>query len=90
MIEVAVLDGKRFLVDGQHRLRAIVASGVKLPLVVLETTVRDEAEVASRYAQTDRGIKRTTADQYAALALPEEFGFNQKQNRGVGRCVQFD
>lgn len=91
MIEIANVNGKKYLVDGQHRLMAIASADVKMPLVVLETDVANEQEVGERYAQTDRGLKRTTADQFAAVALPEEFGLSHTKLNAIGAaCVLID
>lgn len=52
-IQFVRLDGKLFLVDGQHRLHAIADVDQAMPLVVLISEVKTEAELHLRYSRID-------------------------------------
>lgn len=61
IVRCVLPDGRVQLANGQHRLKAIVASGAWVQIKV--TTVRcNEAEARKLYAKFDRGGTRTTAD----------------------------
>lgn len=67
-LAVAVLpDGRRLLLDGQHRLKACVESGVPIQTIVVEYPCADEAEVNRLYAGFDRGAIRTMPEALTAL-----------------------
>lgn len=88
-IEIASLDGSKYLVDGQHRLLAVMECGLSQRFVVLEVPVKTREDLDYRYAQTDRGRMRTVTDQYRALSLPQEFGLTETQVNALGSAVLF-
>ena len=62
-------DGSLRLVDGQHRLNALIRSGQTLPAVVIVSRVADEREAARLYASIDRQKTRTMIDALRAYAI---------------------
>ena len=70
-ISFAVLpDGSLMLVDGQHRLRAIVRFGAPQPITVQFHDVRDEQEARRIYAGFDEGdSNRTAAEMMDAVGV---------------------
>lgn len=88
-IELDSLDGKRYLIDGQHRLLAVIECGLPQRFSLLEVPVSSREELDYRYAQTDRGRTRTVTDQYRALSLPQEFGLTETQTNALGSAVLF-
>lgn len=70
---------QRFLVDGNHRMRAVVEAGKPQEFFVIERKLRDLSDVRQLYAQTDRGRARTVADSLVAydairtLGLPNKY-----------------
>lgn len=69
-VEFAELpDGTRRLVDGQHRLNAIVRTGQTMPCVVIVSHLDDERAVARLYASIDRQKSRTIVDALRAYAI---------------------
>lgn len=73
-ISIAVLpDGTMMLIDGQHRLRAIVRSGSPKPIKVLFHDVPDEHEARRLYAGFDEpDSNRTSVEMMDAVGVAEE------------------
>lgn len=61
------LDGRRFLIDGQHRLNAVIEHGAPVEFVVINTRCGNADELARLYARIDRGRGRSIADALKAL-----------------------
>lgn len=73
-IILAVLpDGRKFLVEGYHRLWAILEAGVTLTFEVTERLVETEEELNLFYSNIDRGRNRSNADMIKATALDEKY-----------------
>lgn len=73
-IEIRVVGDRRYLIDGQHRLGAIVLSGQSFPMVLIEQRVNSLDEVAADYSRTDRGQGRSYDDTFRARDLTEIVG----------------
>lgn len=82
-IELAVVNGHRYLVDGQHRLHALASQHPERVLTarVTETVCRDMQDVAKLFATIDRGRIRTHAQMFTALGVPEQLGLTDRQAR---------
>ncbi len=65
---------RTFLVDGQHRLTAIVESGISQRLYIAAETVPDYRALADLYSRLDRGAGRGMMDVIRAQSLGSEFG----------------
>lgn len=68
-----VQDGLWKLIDGQHRLSAVIKSNTTQPFVIKRVTYKTDDDMADAYARTDQGAKRTPADQAKAWALAERY-----------------
>lgn len=88
-IVVAYLNGRAILIDGQHRLKALIAANVTLPFIVSEVIAHDSDHVAWMYANTDIGLRRTASDLYAALDLPTELGMTRTQIDAMSAAITF-
>src|SRR3954462_12757929 len=55
-------DGAFYLVNGQHRLHAIIRSGAAQDMIVITTIVDSFDDVSRIYARIDRGRNRSIAD----------------------------
>ena len=76
-IELArVPGGKVGIIDGQHRLHAVVEAGTPQTFVVIEHEATDAEQAAALYARTDRGLGRSYADAASAYGLREETGLH--------------
>lgn len=82
-IHFGVLGGKDYLLDGQHRLTAIVETGVSQPMTIIYGQVETFDQMAHIYARFDRHMKRTAGDTYAAFNLG---GITQLQRRQMTKA----
>lgn len=89
VIRYAVLDGKEYLIDGQHRLQAIVDSSTVQEFVCVYSTVASDEELAALYASIDRGLSRTPFDQLHAIGLDDYYGWNQTTTNMIATAVNF-
>lgn len=69
MIEIMQFDGREYLINGQHRLLAVVQSKTTQPFTVQTTKATSMEQVAFAYGRTDIGLKRTAGDLYSALDM---------------------
>jgi hypothetical protein len=79
-----VYAGKRYLVNGQHTLSAIVETGIPQVLVIHETLVTSEDDIAKIYARHDRGLQRTIFDGYRARTFASNHGMSSGQVNDFG------
>jgi hypothetical protein len=89
VIEFCSVNGTEWLTDGQHRLSAVVVSGIPQRFVIVRRPMLDEEAVALDYTRTDKGKPRTIAEDYKTLALDEELGLTFTQIEKLGGAVQF-
>lgn len=64
-------NGRKVLVDGYHRLTALVQFGKGLPAVIVTHRVNDDQELAERYAMIDRPATRKPKDMLRAFGIEE-------------------
>lgn len=81
-IEVVLMkngDGSEhsFLVNGQHRLYAVIEADVAVDFVVKTVAVENETELGQRYGTIDIGRVRSTSDFARAIDLGHELGFKE-------------
>ena len=89
-VEFAVTpDGKRFLVNGQHTLNAVVEAGATIRLIIVNTPVADLDAVKALYTTFDNGLSRTFTNSYAAMGLNEKFDMTDTEVNAYGRAVPF-
>jgi hypothetical protein len=63
-----------FLVNGYHRLHAVIASGCTVPLYVIRHECPDFEAVVDLYGRLDRGAGRSVSDVLKVHGVSEEFG----------------
>lgn len=80
---------KRVLVDGQHRLHAVVKTGAKVQFAVTEIWCDDENEAARVYYTTDRNAVRGYGDIFAATGVQEELGLTKTDMNAAASSVRF-
>lgn len=88
-IFIAIYHGRYFLLDGQHRLKAVVQADMPILFTVVEKDADSEEELAHLYSTTDQGIRRTAGDVYGAYALGEEFGLGKTMLDAFGAGIKF-
>lgn len=77
-------DGREYLVNGNHTLEAIAASGVTVPLVMIRRRVRDMEEAARCYAVLDLQKTRTWANVIQAAGLGDDLPNSTKVLSALG------
>lgn len=82
-LEFCVVDGKRYLVDGQHRLMAVVTSETNQTFAVVEYHYPAMEEVETHYARTDIGVKRMPGEAPALQRFREEHQLTDPAMKGV-------
>lgn len=80
--------GQRYLINGQHRLLAIVESGVAQTMVVIESEADSLDDVAADYATVDRPLVRSYLDAMTAYGLGDELGLTKTQVSKVQAAAQ--
>lgn len=88
-IFIAVYHGQYVILDGQHRLRAVVQANLPHLFTIVEKEVDSEAELARIYSTTDIGARRTPSDIYGAYALAQEFGLEKSHVDRLGGAIKF-
>lgn len=86
-IEINTVGGVPYLIDGYHRLHAIVAAGVAAELIVVEREVGTMAAVDANYAVVDTGLVRSSGDRTTAYDLPARFGVGRSWVSALGHAV---
>lgn len=88
LIVVARVNDHQQLLDGQHRLSAVVASGIPQTfLVSYEDYTEDETKTA--YIRIDQGLTRTAIDKYAVLELHTELDLSFTQVNKLAAACRF-
>ncbi len=86
-VHFRVCGGVWHLIDGQHRLHAIIRSGKAQWLAVLFKLVADEQRVADAYVRTDAQLARTLSDRARAHGGAQEAQLSETQYLGLLRAV---
>jgi hypothetical protein len=89
VIRFASLDGKLFLIDGQHRIAAVAASGSPQIFTIITQDVKSESEIGVFYASIDRGLSRTLFDQLHAIGVDDLYGWTQRKTNMIASGVKF-
>lgn len=89
-LHMAVVDGtgKRYLVNGYHRLNAIIESGLSQQFTVVEHVAPNEASVHEIYSVMDMQKKRTDEDSLRYLGLEEKYNMNHRESKALGSAIR--
>lgn len=83
-----LLNGRLHLVDGQHRLHAVVAAGIAAEFQVSVFPVTSEDELRELYISFDRvGRPRTVAEVIGAMNLHTEHGLSKQVATSLYRAA---
>lgn len=88
-VEIIHFGGQQHLIDGQHRLWAVVLSGTPQTFTVVESRAKTAEEVAWAYGNTDIGLRRTGNDLYSALGLTQTFGLTKTDVGNLSAAISF-
>lgn len=86
-IKFAIVGGEKKLINGNHRLHAVVESRTIQTFTITEIVCTPQ-EAADHYAKTDRGGARTTVDTFRTLEAEQVLGINRKQVNAAGAAVK--
>ena len=84
-LKFAIQNVTPILIDGQHRLRAIVASGVPMQFTVQLLKVANQAEIERAYSTIDSGKKRLPGDKMGAI--DKELGLRRPDCKVLNSAV---
>jgi len=87
IIRIAVVDNEDYLIDGQHRLNAVVKAGIPQAFIVQRQQMKDLAEVARIYTMIDKSLARSVADDLKALGFADRFDITPDQARRLAAAV---
>lgn len=77
-------DGWLRLIDGQHRLHAVIEANTTVEFQLLTTDCKTEEEIRRLYRRHDRlAVRRTVEDMMRSEGLPEAHGLSAYVARGV-------
>lgn len=88
-IHLAMLGTQYMLMDGQHRLQAVIESDCPQSFDVLITPVSTAEQAAMLYGVTDTGLRRTMHDLTNAMQLAEELGITPTLLNKVESAINF-
>lgn len=74
MIQMGVRNGCEHLIDGHHRLSALIESGKTIPFLVWRRPFASDPAMEQAYTQIDGGIRRSKADIQRVIKLDEMIG----------------
>lgn len=80
-------NGKATLIDGYHRLNAVINSGIATRFVIVETMVNSRDEMDRLYYRIDQGKRRNVADQLRVLDFERETGLTSTQLRRLAAAI---
>lgn len=81
-------DGELHLVNGQHRMHAVIKADIPIEFQVLITDVRSEDDLIKLYRRHDRLIAaRTITDALTAEGIPEHFGIRHEIATACFRAI---
>lgn len=79
LVQIANLNGKSYLTNGQHTMMAIVEADIPIEIVVATYFVESVDDVAELYYTTDINNKRTLHDMYRTKGLNESLGYTAQE-----------
>lgn len=88
-LDIRECGDRDYLVNGQHRLHAVVRAGRAVEFAVVRRRVSDFEEAARDYATFDRGMVRTHTDGLLGYGLTAETGLTAKQLGRLSSCAPF-
>lgn len=87
-ITFAVVGEERYLIDGQHRLKAVIFHSKPVSMPVLDIPARDMEDVRRLYVSIDQGLKRSSTDAIRAMGIAEEFGLPERRVQRMSGAIR--
>lgn len=79
---------ERYLIDGQHRLNAIVLAGKNVSMTILTKIAESKSQIERWYASIDQGLKRSARDAIKAQNIHEELGVSERHAGRLSAAVK--
>jgi hypothetical protein len=89
VIRIAICGGDFYLIDGQHRLSAVVRCKLEQRFYVMEESFESMDDVARAYGTIDRNGIRSDADAARAAQLSERMGLVGKRASAIRQGATF-
>lgn len=81
-------DGELHLVNGQHRMHAVIKADAAIEFQILVTDVKTDQDLIKLYRRHDRLIAtRTVSDALTAEGIPEQFGIRHQIASACFRAI---
>lgn len=87
LLRLCMVEDQEYLIDGQHRLAAVVKSGIPQMFLIQRQTVPDIETAARIYTLIDKGLARTIADDLRALGVADTFQLTHTQANALAAGV---
>lgn len=87
VIQLRKLKGDTYLIDGRHRLHALVESGTEQRFVVIEDNVENEHTLLETFRKVNSGRGVTNLDYFVAAQIPEQTGLSKTQIRRLSGAI---
>lgn len=87
VLKFAVLDGKNYMINGQHRLQAIILSGTPIEMVRIDMEAETEDELAKLYYNEDMGLPRSFGQMFRSLEVGDKLGVPDYLARRAGHAI---
>jgi hypothetical protein len=87
-IRIAFVDGAALLIDGQHRLHAVVESQIPQVFTVVEEDAKDLDCVGWTYGSLDINRRRTPADLYKPIGLVETLSLSSTSINQMSAAIK--
>jgi hypothetical protein len=84
--EGPLLDPGTYIINGRHRLNAVIESGLAQTFLIEHHHCRRPIDVHLLYMAQDRGKSRQPADVYRALGMMDELELNTNELRLIGEA----
>lgn len=88
-IDIAILNGNQYLINGQHRLHAVIEADTELAFTIIEHYVNSMDDIASLYTVIDRGAPRTRADSDRVFGMGEKYDLTNVQVNKLSAAIAF-
>jgi hypothetical protein len=80
--------GEVYIINGQHRLAAIVKSGVAIDLAIKYQEATEEVDLIRAYSQHDVGLPRSPSEIYHAHGLPKKFNLTGGEAQKIASAIR--
>ena len=83
----AIVNGRRVLINGNHRLHAVVLAGCSVGFITVSVPLSSYEAIAPWYTSFDRLNQRTLAQAYQTHNLEAELRLNASQTKKLGSAL---